>query len=77
MIVRVTLRAADGQLAEYQVLTYLGEAKAVAEATEVHLRWGRWPVSGAATEVIGPAPRNPDGTVGEGPPGVLEDRYEF
>lgn len=77
MIIRVTLRSADGEHVEYPVLTFFGEAKAIAIATEVHLVSGGWPVVAASTEVIGPAPRNPDGTVGEGPPGVLEDRAEF
>jgi hypothetical protein len=35
------------------------------------------PVLGAAAEVLGPAPRTPEGMVGEGPTGVLDDRSEF
>jgi len=76
-MIEVTLRSVDGQEWIYTALTFLGEPKAIAMATEVHVRWGRWPIYSASAKVIGPAPRNADGTVGEGPPGVLEDRMEF
>jgi hypothetical protein len=76
-IIEVTLGSVDGREATYTALTFLGESKAIAMATETHLQWRRWPVYSAMTRVIGPAPRNADGTVGEGPPGVLEDRMEF
>jgi hypothetical protein len=76
-IIEVTLRSIDGHDAAYTALTFYGEPKAIAMATEAHYRSGRPRVDSASANVIGPAPRNTDGTVGQGPPGVLEDRGEF
>jgi hypothetical protein len=64
------------------VLSWLGEHKAVAMAVEVHLGgwWAlreSWLVPSVAVEDLGLAPLRSDGTVGEGPPGCLEDRMEF
>ena len=80
---KVTLRGSGGQSEEVKtVLSWLGEHKAVAMAVEVHLGgwWApkeSWPVYSVAVEDLGLVPANADGTVGEGPPGVLEDRMEF
>lgn len=79
---RVTLRGVEGQTHVETVLSWLREHKAVAMAVEVHLGgwWApkeNWPVYSVAVEDLGLAPANPDGTVGGGLPGFLEDRMEF
>jgi hypothetical protein len=64
--------------AEFDVLTWLGELNAVAMAMEAHDSGsGQWHVYAVNVSDAGPAPRQPDGTVGQGPPGYLEDRDEF
>jgi len=79
---RVTLRGLDGQMRVETALSWQGEHKAVAMAVEVHVGgWlapkPTWPVHSVEVEDIGPAPANPDGAVGQGPLGYLEDRSEF
>jgi 1,2-phenylacetyl-CoA epoxidase PaaB subunit len=76
---RVYLRdVADQHRAEYTVLSWLGGHKAVAMAVEEHCRQPEaWSVYDVQALDIGPAPRQPDGTVGQGPAGYLEDRAEF
>jgi hypothetical protein len=79
---RVTLRGIEGQIRVETVLSWQGGHKAVAVAVEVHMGgwWApekTWPVYSVDVEDQGLAPTNPDGTVGQGPPGYLEDRAEF
>jgi hypothetical protein len=62
---------------DFTVLSWLGPHKAVAMAVEVHLQRKRWPIYAVEVEDLGPAPRQADGIVGEGPRGYLEDRSEF
>jgi hypothetical protein len=78
-VYHVTLREGLGlRVAEYDVLSWLGGHKAVAMAMEQHARQPEsWPVYDVDVWDTGPAPKEPDGTVGHGPPGYLEDRVEF
>jgi hypothetical protein len=79
---RVTLRGIGGETRIETALSWKGEHKAVAMAVAVHTGGllgptKTWPVYSVEIEDLGPAPTNPDGTVGQGPPGYLEDRAEF
>ena len=78
-IYHVTLREGTGlRTAEYDVLSWLGGLKAVAMAMEVHVGQPEaWPVYDVDVWDTGPAPKEPDGMVGHGPPGHLEDRVEL
>jgi hypothetical protein len=77
-VYRVTLRGLAGDELVVTALSWLGDQKAVVMAVEEHHRRGlEWPIYEVSTEDTGPAPREPDGLVGHGPPGYLEDRAEF
>lgn len=76
---RVTLFGlVDGQELSLVALSWFDDKKAVAMAAEEHRRRSvNWWIYAVRTDDLGPAPRSGDGTVGQGPPGYLEDRMEF
>ena len=82
---RVTLHSIRDERDEYTVLSWQGSPKAVAMAVEVHYgpeirfwrRRKKWTIYAVEVEDLGDAPRTTSGTVGQGPPGYLEDRAEF
>jgi hypothetical protein len=81
-IYRITLHGISGEKRVDTVLSWLNEHKAVAIAVEVHYGgWWvpkkTWPVYSVEVDDLSAAPANEDGTVGQGPPGYLEDRAEF
>jgi hypothetical protein len=78
-VYQVHLRGIDEQQARtVLVQTRLGPYKAVAMATESHTEHSPiWPINSVSVDNLGPAPRNPDGTVGMISVGAMEDRAEF
>jgi hypothetical protein len=77
---KVMIRTRAGGEVRYNVVTWLGEHKAVAMAVTAHLdRHGNTQTSGIVDVTVtdmGPAARSPDGTV-DIQPNELSDRTEF
>lgn len=73
----VTLRSIEGTEARYVAMTRFGQAKAVALATEMHVKRRLFRVFSVGVRDDGPAPRTKEGLVGDGPPGYLSDPNEY
>jgi hypothetical protein len=78
-VYRVNLRGIEErQTKVVLVQSRLGSYKAVAMAAEYHREDEvDWPIYKVSVDDLGPAPTNPDGTVGMISAGAIEDRAEF